>query len=207
MNVFLLDPITLQFGVNKEFLKRYPFVRTPIDYECFHSSLDGSLLTIGIDEILEPGILDGPNGVVDSLSERDGSFAGSVPHDVVWEFVKRLAELWGSNSPTIRKFGDEFYVNTVFAYGGKSWWTRLANRFCYRVAFPFGNFLKKHGLKLPHYAAPFIVIALFPIALWMFLFNKNYCKLDVIDPPIINLIIDSNKSKKRLVLRPVQFKK
>ncbi len=200
MNVFLLNPISLQFKIDDKFLKRYPFVNTPVDYECFHSRIDEKLLTIRIDEILDIGILDGPNGVLESLSEKDGSFAGSVPHDVVWQFVKKLAELWGSNLSTVRKFGDELYVSSVFAYGGRTWWTRLTNRFCYKVAFPFGNFLKKHGLKLPHYAAPLIVIALFPIALWMFLFNRGYCKLSVVNPPDIMLKADH----KNIVLKPIR---
>ena len=203
MNVFLQNPISLRFKVDGEFLKRYPFVKTPTDYDCFHSSLNENLLTIGIDAISKPGILDGPNGVLKFLSERDGSFAGSIPHDVVWEFVKVLAKVWKSSASVVRKFGDDIYVNTVFAYGGKTWWTRLTNRFCYKVAFPFGNFLKNHGLKLPHYTAPLIVIVLLPIALWMFLFNRGYCRLTLVDPPEIDLEIDSgDKKTKRLVLKP-----
>lgn len=207
MNVLLSHPIKLQFEVCDEFIRRYPFVRTPVDYKCFHSSFNDSakLLAIDIDEISEFGVLDGPNGVVESLCEKDGSFAGSIPHDVVWEFVKALAELWQAEDSTVRKFSDDVYVNTTFAYGGRTWWSRLANRFCYRVAFPFGNFLKKHNIKkLPTYSAPLIVIGLLPISLWMFLFNKSYCDMKAVDPPDIDVDVESDGVKKHLVLKPVR---
>ena len=211
MNVFLPKPVRLQFKANEKFLKRYPFVKNSIDCYYFRCSLNSkkNILTVRIDTILETGILDGPNGVIPSLAEKDGSFAGSIPHDVVWELVKNLSDEWNADDSTVRKFGDELYANTVLAYGGKTWWTRLANRFCYRVAFPFGNFLKSHGLKLPHYTAPLIVILLLPIAAWMFLFNRNYCKLPMIKAKDIPVDVECPEEdeekpvRKRLVLKPV----
>ena len=193
MDVLLTNDLHMEFKIDKKFINRYPFVKEPASCEFYHSRMENDTLYVDIDHIDRHGILDGPNGVFPSLAERDGSLAGSVPHDVVWEYVQQLAKFWKVGVSKVRKFGDDIYVNTVFAYGGKTWWTRLTNRFCYKVAFPFGNFLKKHNLKLPTYAAPFIVIALFPIALWMFLFNKSYCKMEMVNPPEIKLLADGKQ--------------
>lgn len=199
MNVDLIEPFDISFEVPKAFIQEFPFLRNGIDHKCLHVGLTQRRLDIHIDPISsKTGILNGPNGVLDFLSFHDGSFPGSIPHDVTWEFAKELSEKLGIPVSEIRRFGDFIYCWTVFAYGGRNLWTRLTNRFCFKVAFPFGNFLKVHNLPLPGFSAPFIVIALAPAALWMFLFNRKFHNAKLIKACNIEVIADG----KNKIFRP-----
>ena len=196
MKVDLPIGLSCMFNVSNSFISEFDFIKYPLDHKCLHILLIGNVLKINIDPIShDEDILDGPNGVLKWLAIRDGSFAGSIPHDVVWYYAKEIAKKLNIDESRVRKFGDNLYTEMVYAYEGKKFWTKLTNRFCFNVAFPFGNFMKYHSLKLPNYSAPLIVIALAPIALIMFVFNRSYHHLEPIDLKPIEAVIDGKYTK------------